>query len=179
MPISASQAWREAAASVTKEPMLLTMELQNPAFVEDGLEVPIRVVADTQDHTFRIEGSADVNPGDDVLWTAVPFDYDPPKIGQGGGAEWRVRVDNIGREVSKYLADAVELQSEIVVIVRGYLPSRPTEVGFGPFRGVAKTVRVLGPSAEMNVVIADPYDRKFGREVYDMVRFPSLLAVTL
>lgn len=174
MPITRSQAWAEAAASVTREPMLLTLEFQHPSFSS-----PVRVVADTQDQTFRIESTADVNPGADVLFLGVPFEYEEPKRGPGGGAEWSVRVDNIGREISQYLEAATGINSALVVIMRGYLTSAPTVVGYGPFRGVARGVGVRGASVEMTVTIADPQNQKFGRSTYDMVRFPSLLAIQL
>lgn len=174
MPISRSQAWAEASASVAREPMLLTLEFQHPTF-----DAPVRVVANTEDETFRIESTADVNPNADVTFLGVAFDYEEPKRGPGGGAEWSVRVDNIGREISRYLEEATGINSELVVIMRGYLPSAPTVVGYGPFRGVARAVGVRGAAVEMTVVIADPQNAKFGRSTYDMVRFPSLLAIQL
>jgi hypothetical protein len=174
MPITRSQAWAEAAASVAREPMLLTLEFQHPSF-----DAPVRVVADSQNQTFRIESTADVDPGDDVTFLGVAFEYEEPKRGPGGGAEWSVRVDNIGREISRYLEAATAINSELVVIMRGYLPSQATTVGYGPFRGVARSVGVRGAAAEMTVTIADPQNQKFGRQTYDMVRFPSLLAVQL
>lgn len=179
MPLTRSQAWAEAAASVAREPMLLTLEFQHPSFIENGVTVPIRVVADMADQVFRIESGASLNPNADVTFTAVPFDFDPPKLGENGGAEWTVRVDNIGREVSKYLADATGINAELVVILRGYLTSARTVVGYGPFRGVARSVNVSGSMAEMTVTIADPQGQKFGRDTYDQTRFPSLLAIQL
>lgn len=173
MPVTATQAWTEAAASGSNEPMLLTL-----AFYHSSFGVPIYVVADTQDQTFVIEGTATFNPGEAVLFTAVPFTFEQPKIGEGGGAEWNISVDNIGREISKYLPSAVELNEAIQIWVRGYLPTRPLEVGWGPYKGEARNVRVTGASADMTVTVADPQNRRFARKVYDLVSYPALQAIS-
>lgn len=173
MPITASDAWREASASRSLDPMLLTLAFYHSTFGE-----VIYIVANTEDLNLTIEAGAAHDAGASVLFKAVPFEFEQPKIGEGGGAEWSVTVDNIGREISKYLPAATELNEEIIVTLRGYLASQPTVVGWGPYRGVARAVSVSGTKASMTVTIADPQNKRFGRKVYDMINYPSLQAVS-
>ncbi|MDB5733334.1 MAG: hypothetical protein JWQ03_3229 [Variovorax sp.] len=173
MPVTASQAWREAAASRSSDPMLLTLGFHHSTFGEN-----IYVVANTENMAFKIEDGATLDGGQTVTFQAVPFTFDAPKIGAGGGAEWNIAVDNIGREISQYLPAATELNEPILVTLRGYMASRPNEVGWGPYNGEARSVAVSGTVAQMTVTIADPQNRRFGRKVYDLVAFPSLQAVS-
>ena len=173
MPITASQAWKEASASMSTDPLLLTL-----AFYHSSFGAPIYVVADTVDQTFKLESTAAFDADTSVTFIAVPFTFEQPKIGAGGGAEWNISVDNIGREISKYLPAATELNEAIQIWVRGYLPSRPLEVGWGPYKGEARLVTVTGTRADMAVTVADPQNRRFARKVYDLVNFPALQAVS-
>jgi hypothetical protein len=178
MPISATQAWAEAAASAPKdEVMLITIELIHPAFVENGAPAPIRAVRNTVDTAFRLEAEAPIGGGTVVPFKAIPFEIDYPRIGQLG-AEATIRLDNVNREASRYLAEAVKINTPITAIFRGYLASDPNTVGQGPYRLVLRNVKRSGRLLEGSLSIAKPQNLRVLREIYDMVRFPSLLAVS-
>ncbi len=178
MPISATQAWAEAAAAAPKdEVMLITIELIHPTFVENGAPAPIRAVRNTVDMNFRLEAGAPVGGGQTVLFKAIPFEIDYPRIGQLG-AEATIRLDNVNREASRYLAEAVKMNQPIEAIFRGYLASDPNTVGQGPYKLILRSVKRTARQLEGQLAIAKPQNQRVLREVYDMVRFPSLLAVS-
>ncbi len=178
MPVTETQAWREAAVTVPKDDvMLATLELHHPAFIEEGEQVAVRVVRNTVDLDLRLEVGAPLQSGQTVSWTAMPFEIDFPRIG-AIGVECPLRLDNVGREVARYLAAATSLNAPLLVIFRGYLASDPDTVAQGPFRLQLRNVRRKGPSLTGSLVVASPGDLKFLRRVYDMVSFPALMAAS-
>lgn len=178
MPISATQAWAEAAASAPKdEVMLITIELIHPTFVENGAPAPIRAVRNTVDVNLRLEAEAPVGGGTVVPFKAIPFEIDYPRIGQLG-AECTIRLDNINREASRYLGEAVKVNTPIQAIFRGYLASDPGTVGQGPYKLVLRSVKRRGSLLEGSLSIARPQNLRVLREVFDMQRFPALLAAS-
>ena len=67
MPVTETQAWREAAVTVPKDDvMLATLELHHPAVVEAGEQVAVRVVRNTVDLALRLEVSAPLQSGQTV-----------------------------------------------------------------------------------------------------------------
>ncbi|KMO20386.1 DUF1833 family protein [Methylobacterium platani] len=178
MPIAATRAWEEAAATIdTKERMLPTLEFLHSVFVEDGSPSPIRTVRNTEDMTFRLDGAAPLNPNEQVLFKAIPFGIDYPRIDKLG-IEAPVWLDNVNREVARYLEAATKLNEPVIVIFRGYLLSDPDTVGFGPFRLQLRNVKRKSSRLEGALVIADPTKLRVMREIYDQVRFPALLAAS-
>jgi len=178
MPISVTQAWAEAAASAPKdEVMLITIELIHPVFVEGGVPAPIRAVRNTVDMNFRLEADAPVGGGQVVPFKAIPFEIDYPRIG-ALGAESTIRLDNVNRDAARYLAAAVTMNTPIQAIFRGYLASDPDTVGHGPYKLVLRSIKRAGGLLVGSLSIAKPQNQRVLREVYDMVRFPSLFAVS-
>jgi len=154
--------------------MLITIELIHPTFVENGAPAPIRAVRNTVDMNFRLEAGAPVGGGTIVPFKAIPFEVDYPRIGNLG-AEATIRVDNVNREVARYLEEAVKVNTPITAIFRGYLASDPNTVGQGPYKLILRNVKRTARQLEGQVTIARPQNMRVMREVYDMVRFPSLL----
>ncbi|MGA0595393.1 DUF1833 family protein [Enterovirga sp. CN4-39] len=178
MPITVSDAWAEAAVTAPRqEVMLLTLEFHHPAFVENGLPTAIRAVRNTEDLMLRLDAGAPLNAGQVVLFKAIPFEVDYPRIGQLG-AEATIRLDNVNREVSRYLASAVTMNQTVKVIFRGYLASDPDTVGHGPYTLELRNVTRKSTTLEGKIVVASPGQLKFLRQVYDQQSFPSLMAVS-
>lgn len=178
MPITATRAWEEAAATVdASEVMLPTLEIIHSVFVENGLPAPIRAVRNNQDLAFRLDESAPLNAGETVLFKAIPFGIDYPRIGKLGG-EAPIWIDNVNREVAQYLEAATKLNESVVVIFRGYLKSDPTTVGHGPYRLLLRNVKRKGSKLEGTLTIADPTRLRVLREIYDNARFPALMVAS-
>lgn len=175
MPITSSQAWEEAAASVdATEVMLPTLEIIHSVFVENGAPAPIRAVRNNEDITLTLEEDAPLNGGQAVLFKAIQFGIDYPRIGSLG-VEAPVWIDNVNREVARYLEPATKLNESVIVIFRGYLLSDPGTVGHGPFRLLLRNVKRKGARLEGTLTIADPTRLRVMREIYDQVRFPALM----
>lgn len=178
MPISVTDAWAEAAAACPKDDvMLITIEFIHPAFTENGLPAPIRVVRNSVDMQFRLEDTASLNAGEMVPFVAIPFAIDFPRIGPVG-AEATIRVDNIGRELSRHLEAAAGMNQPIQVVFRGYLASDPDTVGQGPYHMTMMSVTSKNRTLEGTVSLARTKHLRVLREVYDMERFATLLAVS-
>lgn len=178
MPISRSQAWVEAAVTVPKDEVLLpTLEFHHPAFLENGILTAVRIVRNTADMDFRLEVGAPLNSGEVVQFQAVPFEIDTPRIGPLG-AQASLTIDNVNREIGKYLKAATEMNSPLIVIARGYAVSDPDTVGEGPYKLEMRNVTRVGSSLTGNLIIASPGELKFGRLVYGMTTFPALMAAS-
>jgi hypothetical protein len=178
MPITETQAWAEAAATIsTAERMLVTLEIMHSVMVEDGRPAPIRAVLNTEDMKLRLEDGAPLNAGEVVLFQAVPFGIEYPRIGKLG-VEAPIWIDNVNREVARYLEPATKLNESVVVIFRGYLLSDTNTVGHGPFRLLLRNVKRTGSKLEGTLTIADPTKLRVMREIYDNARFPSLMVAS-
>ncbi len=175
MPITATRAWEEAAATVdVTERMLVTLEFVHSVFTENGAPAPIRAVMNTEDMRFRLDGNAPLNAGELVTFKAIPFGIEYPSIGQLG-AEAGIWIDNVNREVGRYLQPATALNESVRVIFRGYLKSDPDTVGHGPYQLLLRNVKRKASRLEGTLTIADPTRLRVMREVYDQARFPALM----
>ncbi|ABY31921.1 hypothetical protein Mext_3538 [Methylorubrum extorquens PA1] len=105
---------------------------------------------------------------------AVPFGIEYPRIGKLG-VEAPIWIDNVNREVARYLEPATKLNESVVVIFRGYLASDPDTVGHGPFRLLLRSVKRKGARLDGTLTMADPTKLRVMREIYDSQRFPALM----
>lgn len=177
MPIPESQAWREAEASTPRDDVLLaTIELQHSVFLDgNGAPSPIRIVRNTEDVSLRLESTAAYNAGEVVLFKAIPFEIEFPRIGQLG-VECPIKIDNVGREVAKYLTAATALNENVICIFRGYLASDPNTVGRGPHRLSLRNVKRRSTSLSGALIAGIPRNKTVLSDVYDMTRFKSLIS---
>jgi hypothetical protein len=155
-----------------------TLELHHPAFVEDGQQIAVRAVNQLKDKVLTLDLGAPLQPGQAVTFTAIPFLFDFPSFEEGRAPEATVTVDNIGREIDKYLDAAETMYTELVCIYRVYMSSDPTTVAFGPFRFVMREVDTKGASVSGSVTVANAQNLKFLRRLYTSDQFSSLLAVS-
>ena len=179
MPVSETEAWTRAVASADVDSApIATIEINHPSFVENGTQVAVRLCSDIINRTFRIEAGAPLNAGQDVNFIAAPFEFTQPKKGADGAFEAKVRISNIGREISKYLDDAATISAEAKVTFRVYGSADPLNVAYGPVEYVLHEVDETDTEISATVRIADPANAKFGRLTYDMKNFASLLATS-
>lgn len=178
MPISATDAFEEAVAANEKSRIILvTLELIHSAFEEEGQPAPVRCVRNTEDFVARLEDTAPVNGGFNVVFKAIPFEIEYPRIGELG-AEASLRLDGVNREVSKYLDAAVKENEPVRVIFRGYLHDDPDTVALGPYSLYLRHVKRRAAALEGSLIVADPRNQRVIKDVYDMDRFPALMAAT-
>lgn len=181
-----TEALQEAYASApTDEVILHTLELRHPSFLEDSEETPIRVVRDFGElleigdpdifgHLLGLELDAPKNPGETVRFIACMFDIDLPAQREGGVPEVEISLDNVTREVSKYLDAATETRVPVELTYREYLASDKTEPQFilhGLTLSRVKTnvFRITGTASFVDLV-----NKSFPGKVYRPSEFKGL-----
>lgn len=173
-----TDAWEEAEASVPPTvDVYCTLELQHLAFVEDGVPFAVRAVAGSyNDETFTLELGANVNPGEAVVFKAIPFYSERPEIQEGKTPECRITVDSIGDELIPYLEEATKIRSDMVAIYREYRSDDRTAPCYGPCQFLIKQVVLRSSTIEGVAKIDDLVNRKFPSRVYNYDEYPGLIA---
>ena len=166
-----SDALEEAYASApSSEVILHTLEIRHSSFT-----APIRVVRDFHDFTATLEITAPVDPGSEVTFIAMAFDFSLPDVEKAISPEIDISLDNVSGELIGYLDAAAQTPDLIEVTYRPYLASDPS----GPQMNPPLTLVIRSVTADIFRVLAragfaDLANRKFPNEVYDAERFPGL-----
>lgn len=173
------QAWAEAQATPSGDVVeVWSIELIHPAFVQNGQQVSVRAVNDTQDHALPLEASAPLNPGQTVTFTAIPFEVPWFESQEGKVSELQIRVDNIGREIMPYLDAAVLVDAPILVIFRCHLWSEAdgsVTAGMDPVSVNLRQVTVNESYVQGSASPADLVNLQFLRVIYDAENYPALM----
>jgi hypothetical protein len=160
--------------------ILETLEFHHPLFTDSqtGDQTAIRCVNDVVEQNLRLEPNAPLDGNANVIFSPIPFKFTAPDTRAGQGAEAKIEVDNILGEISKYLDDATQMNTPISVIFRMYLSNDLNTVQLGPWRFECKSLTETGTLLEATISVSRPDRLKFAREIYDIERFPQLLAVS-
>jgi hypothetical protein len=164
-------ALKEAYASApASEVILHTLELRHPSFTQ-----PIRVVRDHAEFTCFLEADAPEDPGGEVTFVAMGFDFILPEVSKSTSPEIEISLDNVTGEIIGYLDAAAQTPDMIEVTYRPYLASDPS----GPQMNPPLTLVIRSVTADIFRVkaragFADLANRKFPNEVYDAERFVGL-----
>lgn len=124
--IRLSDALAEAyAISPVDEPVLVTLEIHHPDFKDAaGNPTAGRIVNDWDDLVGVLEYDAPLDGGTPVLFKACPFNFtEPEQTDTGAPAATTVEIENVSREISMLLDQAVESMVPVLMIVRKYMPS--------------------------------------------------------
>ncbi len=201
---SLSAAIREAYASAPADVVVLhTLELWHPAFVEDGVARPIRVVRNFEDTaTWLSLGGAEVQavldgldaearrkvglvarleagaPRDARLlvpFVALGFELELPPVDTIPVPEIVVTLDNVGREIAKHLDAAAISQERIEVTYRPYLS---TDIE-GPQTDPPMTMTLSEVEVDVFRVtgrarVLDIGNKAFPSEIYTIRKYPGL-----
>lgn len=162
-----AEAYASAPAS---EVILHTLEIRHASFTQ-----PIRVVRDYHDFTCFLEADAPEDPGGEVTFIAMAFDFILPEVSKATSPEIEISLDNVSGEIIGYLDAAAQTPDLIEVTYRPYLASDPS----GPQMNPPLTLVIRSVTADIFRVraragYADLSNRKFPNEVYDAERFPGL-----
>lgn len=166
-----SDALEEAYASApSSEVVLHTLEIRHPDFTQ-----PIRVVRDHQDFDAYLEADAPENPGEEVTFIAMAFDFTLPEVTKSTSPEIEIGLDNVSGEISAYLDIAANSPDLIEVTYRPYLASDPS----GPSMNPPLTLTIRSVTADIFRVkavagFADLANKKFPSQTYDTERFAGL-----
>lgn len=164
------QAVKEAMASA-KGVILHTIELRHPSFTQ-----PIRIVRDREDLTAYLEASAPVNAGQQVTFVAYAFDFTKPEIGATGIPQLTLTIDNVAREISTNVENALTSSNIITMTYREYLSNDLS----GPQNDPPLTLDILTIKADVFKVTATAgfvnlNNKKFPTKAYDSETFPGLV----
>lgn len=199
-----SAAIREAYASAPADVIVLhTLEIWHPAFVEDGVAKPIRVVRNFEDTATwlslggaevqavldgldadarrkvglvaRLETGAPRDAGLLVPFVALGFDLELPPVDTIPVPEIVVTLDNVGREIAKHLDDAAVSQERIEVMYRPYLS---TDID-GPQLDPPMTMTLSEVEVDVFRVtgrarVLDIGNKAFPSEIYTIRKYPGL-----
>lgn len=139
------EAIREAYSSAPVDEVILhTLELRHPDFEdENGNPAHLRIVADGQDFSAKLEATAPADAGATVLFKACPFNFTRPEQSEQPLPEAELSIDNVAREMVPQLDRTLETTIPIKLVYREYLASR---AAIGPSFVItdlqAKTVNV-------------------------------------
>jgi hypothetical protein len=201
---SLSAAIREAYASAPADVVVLhTLEIWHPAFVEDGVARPIRVVRNFEDTATwlalggaevravldgldaearrkvglvaRLEATAPRDAGLLVPFVALGFDLELPPVDTIPVPEIVVTLDNVGREIAKHLDAAAVSQERIEVMYRPYLS---TDIE-GPQMDPPMTMTLSEVEVDVFRVtgrarVLDIGNKAFPSEIYTIRKYPGL-----
>lgn len=174
-----TEAIKEAYASATDDPVLDTLEFRHPGWV-DGMMNPvaIRLVNDLQPLVAFLEASAPLNPGAEVTFQPMPFDFALPDQTENNAVpEIVVAVDNVTSLLMPYLDLAIEDGRPIEVTYRPYLESDLSQPQADP----VLTLVIRDIEANQNRVTAratfgDFANKAYPTLLYDDTNWPSLVA---
>lgn len=171
MTATLTAALKEAYASAAAGPVVLhTIELWHPSWSE-----PIRLVADFSDVVATLESAAPTNPGEAVTFTACPFRFTLPQIGEGR-QELSLQVDNVAQLLMP-LIEAADLTSTtpIRAMYRPYLSTDTSAPHMSPVLSL-DVVRISADAMQVTLVCAhaDFLNRKFPRNIYTVEKFPGV-----
>jgi hypothetical protein len=199
-----SAAIREAYASAPADVVVLhTLEIWHPAFVEDGVARPIRVVRNFEDTATwlalggagvqavldgldadarrkvglvaRLEAGAPRDAGLLVPFVALGFDLELPAVDTIPVPEIVVTLDNVGREIAKHLDAAAVSQERIEIMYRPYLS---TDIE-GPQMDPPMTMTLSEVEVDVFRVtgrarVLDIGNKAFPSEIYTIKKYPGL-----
>lgn len=171
-----TEAWAEAVASCpTDQQPFCTVELQHPAFLEDGSLIPLRFVAAERDMSFGIEMGATFDAGEMAVFRACAFTAEYPEVAEGRVPSSRIAVDNVARDLTEYLNDAVRVRADLAMIYREYLPDDLSEPSYGPVRFRVAQVDVNGARVEGLATLRDLTNSRVPLRTYTRALFPGLV----
>jgi hypothetical protein len=138
----------------------------------------IRVVKDHTKLLAKLEANAPLNPGQEVTFLPVDFDFKPPPESESSSTpEVEISVDNVARYLMPYLDQAKESRIPIEVTWRQYLASDLTAPHISP----PLTLVLRNVSCDMSRVTAragygDLTNRRFPSLEYTSKKYPGLVA---
>ena len=174
-----TEAIQEAyASSSTDEVILHTLELNHPSFSE-----PVRVVRDfgelleaaTEYGGLDIYGhTLGLEDGSTARFVGMMFDFELPEQEQNKVPELSITLDNVTREVTRYLDSAVLTDSPITVKYREYLLSSPNTIQYTLDGLTVRKVKCNNARVMMTALFTNLHNKAFPSKVYRPSEYPGL-----
>lgn len=173
-----SEALAEAYASETSVPMFDTLELRHPAFIDDdGQPTAIRVVIGYEPIEARLEDDAPLDAGKVVKFVAAEFRFNLPGFEAGSVPSMNITLDNVSREVTTHLEQAIAQTARIEVTYRPYVEGG---LLIGPEMDPPYTMTLTNVHADVfqvtgTATLSDVHNWPFPGRRYTPKDFPGLV----
>lgn len=172
-----SQALEEAYASNPSDVIVLnTLELIHPDFIDElGNPTAIRVVRDNVNLKAFLESDAPLNAAQEVEFIALSFDLEFPPVNTTPVPEITLTLDNVGKEIIKYLDKAASSNEMIKMIYRPYLSCDLSTPHMNPPLTLvlsdinANVLRITAKARMMDIG-----NKSFPAESYTVKKYPGL-----
>lgn len=170
--VTLSEAIKEAYASAGDVPIYHTLEIRHSTMTE-----PIRVVRDIESLTAYLEADAPADPGTEVTFLPYAFDFQKPEVGPNGAPVMPITIDNVGREITIAMENAVASVEPVLITYREYLANDLT----GPQNDPPIHMELKSVTCDVYRVSAtagfpDRSTRKFPTLEYTAEDFPGLVS---
>lgn len=170
-----TQAWAEAEASAPVDvECYSTIELQHPAFLEEGVPIALRFVLGPEPMTFGIEEGATFNPGTMQEFLPVAFTSEEPDFAQGTVPQSKLAIDNVARTLVPYINAAVTVRADLTLILRRYRDDLLTEPSYGPVEFIVRKVKSTGARVEGVATLNDLTNEGVPRMKYTRKAYTAL-----
>ena len=124
--ITLSQAMAESyTSSQVGDVALFTLEIHHPDFRDKfGNVTAARFVNDWVDHTLTLETDAPINAGEAIVFKGMPFKAElPDETDSGAPSAINIEIENVSRDVTLLLDQAIASMVPIEMIIREYMSS--------------------------------------------------------
>ena len=173
-----SDAIKEAYATAPGVLIYETVEIYHPSFVDpgDGSPAPIRVVNDQRSLTAWLEATAPLNPGEEVLFNAYPFQFQKPDMDPQSLPQVELVIDNISGEIVQNIEIAMQYPEKIWLIYRPYVETDLTVPHINPPMWLWITnINADLFTINIRATYGDIFNKSFPSELYTVERFPGLI----
>lgn len=149
--------------------IVATLELRHPTLTE-----PVRVVADNDDLTAKLEETAPVDAGETVTFSAMAFQATPPERADGRWPEMELALDGAALAMEPHLEAAMLSDDPVDIVWREYIREDAAE---GPGRvilGLELDSTRSGDAAVTGTAGVYGLDRRFG-QTFTLEEYPGLV----
>lgn len=140
-----------------------------------SLNTPIRVVRGFRDISAYLEDDAPQNPGEQVTFTAYPFEITRPETSANSSPELQLTIDNVSLEFENFVNRTLVSQESIAVLYRAYVQGDLTAPANSPvIRFDIFSISTTNLSITARARVGNYSNIKFPRREYNAREFPGL-----
>lgn len=171
------EAIQEAYVSNPSDDVIVhTIEFRNVDIVdENGVAAAMRFVQGQDEFEGGLERTAELNPGEMVLFLPAAFGFELPATREGELPKFKLSIDNVGKILMDPLQQATTSFAPIYVTYRPYLLSNPSKPQMDPPLTLRlHAVKADNMKVEGVATFDDVMNKIFPAANYTRDRFPLL-----
>lgn len=174
-----SEAMREAYAIAPSSRFAIdTLELRHPTFVDDnGAADSIWLTTDGKDVTARLEATAPVRPGQQVVFRSFGFKFRLGRVEPGTGAELELQVDNVDRRIAQAINRASKGFAKTVMAYRAWMSDDLETPSMTPRSFVLSECSADSLVVTAKARVAIDLAGAFPRHLYTATEYPGLIGL--